>query len=67
MPRQVERQLDAGREFRESLVDAELEVEGAVLMSKHDRGGDRRLAGMHCHDFALAGFGQTARGASDEA
>src|SRR5271168_4840489 len=67
MPCQVERQLDAGREFRETLVDAELEVEGAVLMPKHDGGGDRRLPGMQGHDFALAGFGEPARRASDKA
>ena len=58
MPRQVERQLDAGREFRKALVDAELEVEGAVLMPKHDGCCHRRVAGMHGHDFALAGFGR---------
>ena len=37
MPRQVERQLHAGRQFCETLVDAELEVERAVLMPQHDR------------------------------
>src|SRR3984957_8943464 len=67
MSRQVERQLDAGREFRKTLVDAELEVERAILMPKHDRGGNRRFAGMHGHDFALAGFGEATRRAADEA
>ena len=36
MPGQIERQLHAGREFRETLVDAELEIERAVLMPQHD-------------------------------
>ena len=67
MPRQVERQLDAGREFRKTLVDTELEVERAILMPKHDRGGNRGLPGMQGHDFALAGLGQASCGAPDEA
>ena len=37
MPRQIERQLHARRKFRKALVDAELEVERAVLMPQHDR------------------------------
>ena len=37
MPGQIERQLHARREFREALVDAELEIERAVLMPQHDR------------------------------
>ncbi len=67
MPRQVERQLHAGRKFRKTLVDAELEVECAVLMPEHDRGRDRRIAGMQCHDFALAGLGERLGGAPDKA
>ncbi len=59
MPRQVERQLHAGREFRKALVDAELEIERAVLMPEHDRGRDRRVAGVQGHDFALPGLGQS--------
>ena len=55
MPGQIERQLHARRKFREALVDAELEIERAVLMAQHDRGGDRRLAGAQRHDLALAG------------
>ena len=58
MPGQVERQLHAGRKFREALVDAELEIERAILMPQHDRGRDRRVAGAQRHDLALAGFGE---------
>src|ERR1700720_3964564 len=67
MPRQVERQLYSGRKLRKPLVDAELEVERAVLMPEHDRGCDRRIAGMQRHDFALAGLGETFGGAPDKA
>ena len=56
MPRQVERQLHAGRKFCKMLVDAELEVERAVLMPQHDPGRDRRFAGAQRHDLALAGL-----------
>ena len=41
MPGQVERQLHARRKSCKALVDAELEVEGAILMPQHDRGRDR--------------------------
>ena len=37
MPGQLQRQLHAGRKFCKALVDAELEIEGAVLMAQHDR------------------------------
>src|SRR5579872_4617614 len=66
MPRQVERELDARRVFRKRLVDAELEVEGAVEMPEHDGSGDRPLAGMHGDDFALAAFGKALGRVSDE-
>ena len=66
MPRQIERQLHAGRQFRETLVDAELEVECAVLMPQHDRGRDRRIAGTQRHDLALADFGERDGGAPDK-
>src|SRR3569832_1504018 len=36
-------------------------------MTKHDRGGYRRVAGMHGHDFALSGFGKASRGMAYEA
>src|ERR1700720_2336092 len=67
MPRQVERQLYSGRKLRKPLVDAELEVERAVLMPEHDRGCDRRIAGVQRHDFALAGLGESFGGAPDKA
>ena len=67
MPGQIERQLHARREFRKALVDAELEIEGAVLMPQHDAGGHRRLAGPQRHDLALAGGRERRRGAADEA
>ena len=54
MPGQVQRQLHARREFRKTLVDAELEVERAVLMTQYDAGGDRRVACAERHDLALA-------------
>ena len=37
MPRQIERELHARRKFRKALVDAELEIERAVLVPQHDR------------------------------
>ena len=67
VPGQVERQLHAGRKFREALVDAELEIERAILMPQHDGGGDRRVAGAQRHDFALAAFGERHGGAADKA
>ena len=66
VPGQIQRQLHAGRKFRKTLVDAELEVEGAVLMAQHDRRGHRDLAGAQRHDLALAGLGQRRSGAADE-
>ena len=55
-----------GEYFAKSLVDAELEIEGAVLVPQHDRGRDRRVAGMERDDLALAGLGQRRGGATDE-
>ena len=67
VPRQVERQLYPGREFRKTLVDAELEVEGAVQMPQHNRRCDRRLTGVQRDDFALAGCRKPCGGPPDEA
>src|SRR5439155_25473186 len=44
MPGQFQRQLHARRKFCKALVDAELEVESAVLMAQYDGGCHRRLA-----------------------
>jgi len=66
MPRQIERQLHAGREFGEALVNAELEIERAIQMPEHDRRGDRRIAGAQRHDFALTAFGECRGGAADK-
>ena len=66
MPRQVQRELDPGREFGKALVDADLEVERAVLMPQHDRAGDRRVCGAQRHDLALAGGGKRCRRLPDE-
>ena len=64
--RQIERQLNAGRELGKILVDAELEVKSPILMPQHDRRGHRRVASPQGHDFALASFGESRRRASDE-
>ena len=66
MPGQLQRQLHAGRKFCKTLVDAELEIERAVLMPQHDRRRDRRIAGAQRHDLALAGCRERRRGAADE-
>src|SRR5215475_1846386 len=66
MPRQLERELDTGREFRKALVDTELEEEGAITVAQHDAGCNRRLTGAQRNDFALAVRGQRHRGAADE-
>src|SRR5216117_3568338 len=49
-----------------ALVDAELEVEGAVLMAQHDGGRHRRFARPQGHDLALAGLGQRRGGAANK-
>ncbi len=55
----VQRQLHARRKLScKALVDAELEVEGAILMAQHDGGRHQRFAGPQSHDLALAGLGQ---------
>src|ERR1700732_5405951 len=64
MPWQLERQLYARRKFRKTLVDAELEVERAVLMPEHDRRRHRRISGVKRDDFALAGVSESLCGAS---
>jgi hypothetical protein len=66
MPRQGERERHSGGIFRETLVDAELEKEGAGLMPQHDSGCDRRIAGAQGDDLALTGPGQRLGGAADE-
>ena len=66
MPRQLDRELHARREFRKAFVDAELEEERAISMSQHDTGGNRRLASAQQNDLALAGCGERHRGAADE-
>ena len=66
IPGQFHRQLHARRKFCKALVDAELEVEGAVLMAQHDCRGHRRFAGPQRHDLALAGLGQRRGSATDE-
>src|SRR5581483_3301375 len=66
MPRQLEGQLHAGRKFRETLVDAELEIKGAIEMAEHDRCRDGRRAGMEGDDFALTARRQVACGLPDE-
>ena len=66
MPGQIQRQLHARRKFRKALVDAELEVEGAVLVTQHDRGRHRRVAGAQRHDLALAGLRERRGGAADK-
>ena len=45
MLRQLERELHARREFRKTLVDTELEEEGAIPMAQHDARGDRHVTG----------------------
>ena len=55
-----------GREFRKTLIDAELEVKCAVLMPQHDGGCHRRVAGTQRHDLALAGLGERFRRAADK-
>ena len=67
VPRQIEGQLHPGRQLREALIDAELEVEGAIPVPEHDCGGDRGVAGPQRHDLAFAGFGECGRGAADKA
>src|SRR3954470_2375407 len=66
MPGQIERELHARRIFREPLIDAELEEEGAALMAQHDAGGDRGIADAQGHDFALIGLGERDGGAAYE-
>ncbi len=66
VPGQIERELHARRKFRKALVDAELEVEGAILVPQHDCRRDRRSAGPKRHDLALAGLGERRRGAPDK-
>ncbi len=67
MPRQLERELDAGRILRKALVDAELEPERTILVPQHDAGCDRRVAGVQRDDLALAACGHGRGGAADEA
>ena len=45
VPGQIERQLHARRKLGKTLVDAEFEIERAILMPQHDRRRDRRIAG----------------------
>src|SRR5258707_1308472 len=66
LPGQIQRQLHARRKFRETLVDAELEVEGAVLMTQYDRGCHRRTPGVQRHDLALARRCEAFGGATDK-
>ena len=66
MPRQIERELHAGREFCKAFVDAELEEEGAVLVPQHDARRHRRISGAQRHDLAIAGLGKRRGGAADK-
>src|SRR3954469_22784770 len=66
MLRQLQRELHAGRKLRETLVDTELEVEGAVAVAENDRRGDRTVARSKRHDLALMSFGKRRSCAADE-
>src|SRR5689334_2492562 len=63
---QIERELHAGRELCKTLIDADLEEEGAVLMPQHDPCGHRRGARAQGDDLALANLGKRRSGAADE-
>ena len=64
--RQLERELHARREFRKTLIDAELEIERAILMPQHDGRRNRRVTGAQRHDLALAVLGKRSRCATDK-
>ena len=66
MARQIERELHARRAFGEALVDAHLEIKGAIEMPQHDAGRDRYVAGVQSYDFAVAARSRIEYGAADE-